>query len=82
MRRERAPENAQNRPESSSPAKHRAEKPAAPPKQARYPCLIAVRLDMGFPQSGLKVSPQPPRFRKSLTLSHKSETHKANQLPS
>ena len=81
MRRERAPENAGNRTKTGSPDKQRPLTPAVPPKPARPPCLIAARSGMGFPQTGPQGRPQPPRFRKSLTLRHGSETHRENRLP-
>jgi len=75
------PKNNGNRTKTGPSDKHRLVTPAAPTKPARPPCLIALRSGMGFPQTGPQGRSQPPRFRKSLTLRHESETHRENRLP-
>jgi hypothetical protein len=86
MCRERAPEITGNRPENppeSPPAKHLPRNIESSPSKPPHPLWpIAVRLATGFPPSGWKGGSQPLTSRKARQIRRKSETHKANRLPS
>lgn len=82
VRKERAPEIPVNLPKNSHKKPFRRTGAPAPPSSHSNRGPIAVRLSHGFPQTGRKDDSAQVRFRNSLNIRRKSETHKARQQPS